>query len=202
MSGFNTQRISLPPGYERRVTLNTLEVIGWDADDMALLLQDDDDFMLDAAGERPAIERGHIAAPAKPRQIISGYGVTWGSLSTYIERQRCSEMINYGALELDTNVRALINHDPAMEIASVKDGTLRIAQDHKGLKVLIQPHDTEAGRAALEGVRCGNWGRLSIGMYRVTAERHVHYRKIVRATLQEVSLCSSAVHTGTSVALI
>ena len=57
------------------------------------------------------------------------------------------------ALAADGEVLALVDHDPGKVLGRRSAGTLRMAQDEKGLRVEIDPPDTSVGRDAVENIR-------------------------------------------------
>src|SRR5687767_8877573 len=75
------------------------------------------------------------------------------------------EIIKPGAftrsLRDEPDLRAFVDHDPAMIIGRVSAGTLKVAEDTHGLRVEIFPPDTQVGRDVVENVRVGNLAEMS-----------------------------------------
>lgn len=117
-----------------------------------------------------------------------------------------SEIIRAGAfagsLATRTDILALANHDAAQVLARTASGTLKLAEDSRGLSFDIAVPDTQLGRDTLVMVERGDMGGASIG-FRVQQE---HWpaggrRELRVLDLVEISLVSSfAAYSQTTVA--
>ncbi|HEY0838791.1 MAG TPA: HK97 family phage prohead protease [Vulgatibacter sp.] len=95
-----------------------------------------------------------------------------------------------GALAGD--VRALWNHDTNHVLGRTKAGTLRLSEDETGLRVEIDPPDTQLGRDLLISVQRGDISQMSFAFRAIREEweereGEMPLRTIVEAELFEVS---------------
>lgn len=67
------------------------------------------------------------------------------------------------AIAEQQDVRALFNHDANFLIGRLGAGTLRMAEDEHGLRVEIDPPDTQTGREVVELIRRGDIYGMSFG---------------------------------------
>lgn len=63
----------------------------------------------------------------------------------------------------ESDIRALVNHDPNYVLGRNKSGTLRLREDDKGLKVEIDPSDTTWGNDLLKSMKRGDINQMSFG---------------------------------------
>src|SRR5262245_1494929 len=94
---------------------------------------------------------------------IVGYPIVFNSdsvdLGGFIERIASSAIDR--TLREGIDVRGLWNHNADIPLGRRGNGTLRLQKDSHGLRVEIDPPDTNAGRDAIENVRSG----LVVGAY-------------------------------------
>lgn len=139
------------------------------------------------------------------KMTLKGYAAVFDSLTRiggYFD-----ERIARGAFKssLDNDVRALIDHDHGRVIGRTKSGTLRMAEDDKGLAVEIDLPDTTDGRDLRELVGRGDIDGMSFG-FRVTKEewdetQEPAVRTIHEVELFEVSAVTFPAYPDTSIAL-
>lgn len=112
------------------------------------------------------------AAEDGPAQIV-GYAAVFGEPSVdlggfveYVERGAFVETLAAGP-----DVRATVDHEGGLRtLGRTRNGTLTLAEDERGLRVVITPPETQAGRDALALVRRGDVDQMSF-MFRVEADR-------------------------------
>lgn len=106
------------------------------------------------------------------------------------------------ALAAGRDILALVDHDPQKVLARTRSGTLKLAEDERGLAFDIQVPDTAAGRDVLALAERGDLGGASFGFTVPTGgDRWQGKRRELRAvTLHEVSVVSAwPAYAGTSV---
>jgi uncharacterized protein len=67
------------------------------------------------------------------------------------------------SLRLGTDILALLDHDQTKLLARTKSGTLRLAEDGKGLAFALDVPDTSIGNDVLELAKRGDLGGMSFG---------------------------------------
>lgn len=93
---------------------------------------------------------------------IRGYAAVFNQLSEDLGGFR--EQLTTGAFTDamgNSDVRALINHDPNLVLGRNKSGTLTMREDAAGLYVEITPPDTQSSRDLLELMRRGDVNQMS-----------------------------------------
>lgn len=113
-------------------------------------------------GAAVELRDGDGAPPA-----LAGYAAVFDSWTTLYRSRTFEyrEVIRPGAfrkaLAEGQDVRALFNHDPNQVLGRTKAGTLRLAEDARGLSIRIDPPDTQLGRDVVEMVRRGDVSQMS-----------------------------------------
>lgn len=146
--------------------------------------------------------RASIELRAKGRRL-EGYAALF-DVATRIAH--FEEIILPGAfaasLRENRDILALADHDPARMLARTKSGTLRLAEDSRGLAFDLDVPDTTAGRDVLALAERGDIGGASFG-FKVAkdGERWRGDRRELRAlNLIEISVVSTfPAYDGTSV---
>ena len=109
------------------------------------------------------------------------------------------------ALEERHDVRALVDHDSSKIIGRSASGTLRMSTDDVGLRVEIDPANTQAGRDVVESIKRGDIDGMSFGFQVIRdawAERDGKaLRTIHDLSLKDVSTVSFPAYPATEVAL-
>jgi len=106
------------------------------------------------------------------------------------------------SLRESKDILALADHDPRSVLARTKSGTLRLAEDSRGLAFDLDVPDTSAGRDMLALAERGDLGGASFGFtVPKQGERWSGRRRELRAVnLIEISVVSaSPAYDGTSV---
>ncbi|MFZ4773942.1 MAG: HK97 family phage prohead protease [Terrimicrobiaceae bacterium] len=117
--------------------------------------------------------------------LIEGYAAVFNALSEDLGGFR--EMIHPGAFAKtikEADVRALINHDPAMVIGRTKNHTLTMKEDIHGLRVAITPPDTSYARDLVASLRRGDIDQMSFGFETVRDEWHITNDEVMRALVE------------------
>ncbi len=147
------------------------------------------------------------AADGKPAQL-AGYAAVFDSLSEDLGGFR--ERILPGAFTTTLadghDIRALVDHEHGKILGRTSNGTLRLAQDAKGLAVEIDLPDTSYARDALESVRRGDIAGMSFGFCcpdggdRFLTVDGATVRELTAVELYEVTVTSIPAYSATEVA--
>lgn len=90
-----------------------------------------------------------------------------------------------------SDVLALVDHDSSRVLARTKSGTLRLAEDSRGLAFDLDVPDTSAGKDVLALAERGDLGGMSFG-FTATDENWTGDRREIRAAkLYEISVVSA-----------
>lgn len=98
------------------------------------------------------------------KRTIVGYAAVFDKLSEPMFGFR--EKIAKGAFAKtikEADIRALFNHDPNHVLGRTKAGTLRLKEDSKGLKIEIDPPDTQIARDLMTSIERGDIDQMSFG---------------------------------------
>lgn len=133
---------------------------------------------------------------------LSGYAATFGGAAEL--PGGLVETIAPGAfaasIRSGRDILALVDHDPARLLARTKSGTLRLAEDARGLAFDLDLPETQAGRDVLALAQRGDLGGMSFG-FTVTEEKRDGNRRELRAVqLFEISVVAAfPAYDGTEV---
>jgi HK97 family phage major capsid protein/HK97 family phage prohead protease len=135
--------------------------------------------------------------------VISGYAVVFNSMSRDLGGFR--EVIAPGAFAQSIaggDIRALWSHDHGIVLGRTKAGTLKIAEDKKGLRVEIMPPQSAAGY--VESIRRGDVDGMSFGFMVDTddwtrAQDGTTVRTVTEGRLVEVSPVAFPAYPASSV---
>lgn len=134
---------------------------------------------------------------------LEGYAATFG---TEARIGPVTEIILPGAFRASLegrDVLALVDHDPSKVLARTRAGTLRLAEDSRGLHFeTVDLPNTTAANDVLELVRSGNAGGMSFGftVNRDGERWHGKRRELRAVTLHEISVVSAwPAYEGTQV---
>ena len=136
---------------------------------------------------------------------IEGYFAVFNSI--YEVFDGCTESIAPGAFtdELNSDVRALIDHDTRLVLGRTTAGTLELREDDHGLwgGIDINPNDTEAMNLYAR-VKRGDVSQCSFG-FAILSEEHeerengAHHWTIKKVKLFEVSCCTFPAYEETAI---
>lgn len=145
--------------------------------------------------------------PAAPR--IGGYAVVWDSPSVEVGPQKLREVFRRGAfaasLASGQEVWAYINHDTRLLLGRRGAGTLRVAEDDRGLAYEIDLPETQYARDLAGLVRRGDVFGASFGFQALKSGQRLKggkLREIVAADLIEVSAMTEPAAYPASSALL
>ena len=110
--------------------------------------------------------------------------------------------------EQDYDVRAYFNHNPSMLLGRQGNGTLRLAEDDKGLRFDLDLPDTQLGRDMAALVQRGDLYGMSFGFHTRTDEwkqpekrDDYPHRTLKDVSVFDVSLATEPAYEAASVAL-
>lgn len=120
---------------------------------------------------------------------LEGYAATFNK-AAYIGRTR--ETIAAGAfagsLRSNSDILALVDHDPSRVLARTRSNTLRLSEDSYGLAFELDLPDTQAGRDVLALAERGDLGGMSFGFTAIDEERDGNIRELRAVQLHEISV--------------
>ncbi|MGH3848557.1 MAG: HK97 family phage prohead protease [Pseudonocardiaceae bacterium] len=106
------------------------------------------------------------------------------------------------ALRESQDVRALVDHDPALILGRTKPGTLALHEDDHGLAVEITVPDTQLGRDTVESIKRGDLDGMSIGFSVRTdtwrMQDGADLREVMDVDLFDISIVAYPAFIGTS----
>jgi uncharacterized protein len=111
------------------------------------------------------------------------------------------------SLASGTDVMVFVEHDPAQIVGRRSNGSLKIAEDHHGLRVEITPIETTAGRDVIANVRAGLLTGMSFGFRtpkdgdRWDVSMRPPRQELVHVDLLETSIVAMPAYTATEVAV-
>lgn len=136
---------------------------------------------------------------------IVGYAAVFDTPSVPLGGFR--EVVRRGAFSdsLNADVRALWNHDPNYVLGRTKNGTLRLEEDDRGLRVEIDPPNTTWARDFMESIRRGDVDQMSFAFRAIedrwTNDENGTLRELLKAQLLDVSPVTFPAYEATSVTL-
>jgi len=150
-----------------------------------------------------------LRADEDGKRTLRGHAAVFDQLSGDLGGFR--ERIERGAfsetLQGEPDIRALFNHDSGAVLGRTTNGTLRLSEDDVGLRVEIDPPDTQAGRDAMASIERGDINQMSFA-FRVKAggqEFMEQDNEVVRSLsdveLFEVSPVTFPAYPDTSIAM-
>ena len=141
--------------------------------------------------ERRALSLELRAAGNNPRRL-QGYCAVFGvdtKIGDFVETIRAGAFAQ--SLASGRDVLGLADHDPSRVLGRTRSGTLRLAEDARGLHFEIDMPDTMLARDMLELAERGDLGGASFG-FRAIDEKWIGDRREIRAVeLHEISIVSA-----------
>lgn len=134
--------------------------------------------------------RAAVELRAAAGRRLEGYAAVFNSPA---QIGSFTEMIRAGAfrksLATSPDILALVDHDPGRLLARTTSGTLRLAEDARGLRFEVDVPDTQLGRDVLALAERRDLGGMSFG-FRVKAEDWpaTDRRELIEIDLIEVSV--------------
>lgn len=155
--------------------------------------------------ERRSTRLMRVSEPDKPARIV-GYPAVFNKMSEDLGfRERILPGEFTKTLADGADVRALVDHDPGRIIGRSKAGTLKLVENTRGLKAIIKPADTSAGRDIVESIRRGDVDGMSFAFRTIEDRWHKEdgedVRELVQVELFDVSVVSFPAYLDTSVGL-
>lgn len=113
------------------------------------------------------------------------------------------EKIQRGAFSktiAESDIRGLVNHDPQFVLGRNKAGTLRLAEDEKGLAFEIDPPDTQWARDLVTSMKRGDINQASFGFQTIKDEWNEDgdERTLLEVNLFDVSVVTYPAYKQTS----
>lgn len=146
--------------------------------------------------ERRQLPITELRVEGEEERKIVGYAAVFESLSENLGGFR--EKIQRGAfkrsLENGADVRALMNHDPNYVLGRNKSGTLNLSEDERGLKISIDPPNTQWAKDLLESMKRGDISEMSFAFQTLDDKWEEENGQTVR-TLKEVDISDVSVVT-------
>ena len=121
-----------------------------------------------------------------------------------------NEIIEPGAFKSSIkkdDVRALWNHNPDYVLGRNTSGTLKLSEDETGLKVSIDPPDTQFARDLGVSIERGDINQMSFAFQVLDEEwikgenKNLDLRKIKKVKLYDVSPVTFPAYEGTDIAM-
>jgi HK97 family phage prohead protease len=150
------------------------------------------------------IERRAAAAEIRAAgRKLEGYAATFGAearIGSFVETIASGAFA--ASLADGGDKLALVDHDPARVLARTRSGTLRLAEDSRGLSFSLDVPDTQAGRDVLALAERGDLGGMSFAFkVRPDGERWAGNRRELRSVdLAEISIVQAwPAYAGTTI---
>ena len=150
-----------------------------------------------------------VRADENGQRTLRGHAAVFDRLSGDLGgfRERIERGAFASSLDGQPDIRALFNHDDSAVLGRTTNGTLRLSEDDVGLRVEIDPPDTQVGRDAVASIERGDINQMSFA-FRVRAggqEFMEQDNEVIRALkdveLFEVSPVTFPAYPDTSIAL-
>lgn len=150
---------------------------------------------------------GSVRVDVSTERRIKGYAIVFDALSLDLGgfRERILPEAVNRTLREGLDVRALVDHDSSKIIGRVTAGTLSLAKDKTGLRVMIDPPQTTVAADLLESIQRGDITGMSFAFRTLEDDWHIEegepIREVKDMLIREVSIVSFPAYEDTSVAL-
>jgi len=132
---------------------------------------------------------------------LEGYAALFGveaRVGSFTETIRAGAFA--AALASGADVLGLVDHDPARLLARTKSGTLRLAEDSRGLHFELDAPDTSLGRDTVALAERGDLGGMSFGFNARDEHWRGNRRELRAVDLKEISIVLSwPAYEGTTI---
>ena len=148
------------------------------------------------------IERRAFSAELRAKgRKLEGYAATFGTEARILDY---TETIRAGAfkhsLTANNDILGLVDHDTSKVLARTKSGTLRLAEDSRGLAFSLDVPATQAGNDVLALAERGDLGGMSFAFIPLDERWEEDKRELRSVDLKEISVVSAwPAYDGTSV---
>jgi uncharacterized protein len=151
--------------------------------------------------ERRCLPRSELRIDGDATPKITGYASVfnqWADIGGLFRERVMPGAFSKSIQESD--VRALLNHDPNFVLGRNKSGTLKLREDSKGLAVEITPPDTTDAKDLMIRMRRGDVSQMSFGF--IVVKQDVSYerdeRSLTEVQLFDVSVCTYPAYNSTT----
>lgn len=141
--------------------------------------------------ERRAFSLELRAAGSNPRRL-EGYAASFGvdtKINDFVETIRAGAFA--ASLVSGRDIIGLVDHDPSRVLGRTRSGTLRLAEDTRGLHFEIDTPDTSLARDVLTLAERGDLGGASFGFKAKDEHWNGNRRELRAIELHEISIVSA-----------
>lgn len=138
---------------------------------------------------------------------LVGFAVRYDSLSEDIMgfREIIAKGAFSGSLRSDPDVKALVEHNPEKIIGRTRANTLSLEEDESGVRVTINPPDTQIGKDVVTSIERGDLSAMSFGFRAINDSWGTvdgePVRTVNEAELFDVSVVAFPSYPDTSIAV-
>lgn len=157
--------------------------------------------------ERRIVQVGELRVQRREggATTIVGYAAVFDKLSVDLWgfRERVARGAFADSIAAGDDVRALWNHDPNIVLGRTKSGTLRLEEDDTGLRVEIDPPDTQQARDLVAVIERGDVDQMSFAFRTIEDKWQIdgeeqYVRTLLQVKLYDVSPATYPAYPDTS----